>query len=55
MWSGSATCCVNQIEDELVEQVIADGTYLKTTAKILNKYGGLWFNDETFVVSRTKG
>ena len=51
----NAAVYVNQIEDELVEEVIADGTYLKTTAKILNKYGGLWFNDETFVVSRTKG
>jgi hypothetical protein len=51
----NAAVYVNQIEDERVEEVIADGTYLKATAKILNKYGGLWFNDETFVVSRTKG
>jgi len=45
---------VNQIEDERVEEVISDGTYLKATSKILNKHGGLWFNDETFVVSRAK-
>lgn len=50
----NAAVYVNQIEDERVEEVIADGTYLKTTAKILNKHGGLWFNDETFVVSRAK-
>jgi hypothetical protein len=50
----NAAVYVNQIEDERVEQVIADGTYLKTTSKILNKFGGLWFNDETFVISRTK-
>ncbi|MBT5483589.1 MAG: hypothetical protein HOH14_03560 [Gammaproteobacteria bacterium] len=50
----NASVYVNQIEDELVEQVIEDGNYLKVTSKILNKYGGLWFNDETFVVSRTK-
>jgi hypothetical protein len=50
----NASVYVNQIEDERVEQVIADGTYLKATSKILNKYGGLWFNDETFVISKTK-
>ena len=50
----NAAVYVNQIEDERVEQVIADGTYLKATSKILNKFGGLWFNDETFVISRAK-
>ena len=50
----NAAVYVNQIEDERVEEVISDGTYLKATSKILNKHGGLWFNDETFVVSRAK-
>ena len=50
----NASVYVNQIEDERVEQVIADGTYLKTTSRLLNKHGGLWFNDETFVISKTK-
>lgn len=51
----NAAVYVNQIEDERVEEVITQGAYLKTTSKILNKHGGLWFNDETFVISRTKG
>jgi len=51
----NASVYVNQIEDERVEEVIEDGSYLKATARILNKHGGLWFNDETFVISRTKG
>src|SRR5690606_33217250 len=50
----NAAIYVNQIEDERLEKVISDGTYLKATARILNKYGGLHFNDETFVISRNK-
>jgi hypothetical protein len=50
----NAAVYVNQIEDERVEVVLKDGTYLDTTAKVLNKHGGLWFNDETFVISRAK-
>jgi len=51
----NAAVYVNQIEDERVEKVIHEGTYLEATSKILNKHGGLWFNDETFVISRGKG
>lgn len=51
----NAAVYVNQIEDERVEEVIKEGTYLETTADVLNKYGGLWFNDETFVISKGKG
>jgi hypothetical protein len=48
----NASVYVNQIEDQRIEKVITDGTYLKATAKILSKYGGLHFNDEAFVISR---
>ena len=30
------------------------GAYLEATQAVLQKYRGLWFNDETFVVSRRK-
>lgn len=50
----NAAIYVNQIEDERLEKVLADGTYLKATARVLNKYGGLHFNDETFVITRNK-
>jgi hypothetical protein len=50
----NAAIYVNQIEDARLEQVINDGTYLKATAKILQKYGGLHFNDETMVISRNR-
>ncbi len=43
---------VNQIEDERLDPVVHDGSYLQATQEVLLKYDGLWFNDESFVVSR---
>lgn len=48
----NASIYVNQIEDERLESVLANNDYLQYTAQILKKYKGLWFNDESFVVSR---
>jgi len=50
----NAAVYVNQIEDARLEKVINDGTYLKATARVLSKHGGLHFNDETLVISRNK-
>ena len=48
----NAVIYVNQIEDERLDPVTADGSYLQATRDVLQKYGGLWFNDEAFVVTR---
>lgn len=48
----NAAIYVNQIEDERLDEVVARGTYLDATQSVLQRHGGLWFNDETFVVSR---
>ncbi|MDH3453202.1 MAG: hypothetical protein OEN20_12375 [Gammaproteobacteria bacterium] len=48
----NAAIYVAQIEDQRLAEAIHDGEYLERTAKVLQKYGGLWFNDETFVVVR---
>ncbi len=48
----NAAIYVNQIEDERLDEVVTNGAYLEATQSILQKHGGLWFNDETFVVSR---
>jgi hypothetical protein len=50
----NAAIYVGQIDDEKLEAAIAKGTYLNATRKVLKKHGGLWFNDECFVVSRTR-
>lgn len=48
----NAAIYVNQIEDERLDAVVETGDYLRATQSVLRKHGGLWFNDETFVVSR---
>jgi hypothetical protein len=50
----NAAIYVNQIEDERLEPVVTSGSYLQATQEVLQKYGGLWFNDETFTVTRRK-
>ena len=46
----NAAIYVNQIEDERLDSVVAGNAYLEATQEVLQKHGGLWFNDETFVV-----
>jgi len=48
----NAAIYVNQIEDERLDAVVLNGKYLQATQAVLIKHGGLWFNDETFVVTR---
>ncbi len=48
----NAAVYVNQMEDERLEPVVNSGAYLKATQSVLQQHGGLWFNDEAFVVSR---
>jgi hypothetical protein len=48
----NAAIYVAQIEDDRVEQATLDGKYLDATAEVLRARGGLWFNDETFLVRR---
>lgn len=50
----NAAIYVAQIEDERLEPVVSSGAYLEATAKILHQHNGLWFNDETFTVSRKR-
>ena len=48
----NAVIYVNQVEDERLEHAMRDGSYLEATQDVLNEHGGLWFNDEAFVVTR---
>jgi len=48
----NAAIYVNQIEEERLDEVVTTGAYLDATQAVLQKHGGLWFNDETFVVTR---
>jgi hypothetical protein len=48
----NAAIYVNQIEEERLDPVVTTGSYLEATQAVLHQHGGLWFNDEAFVVVR---
>jgi hypothetical protein len=50
----NAAIYVAQIEDERVEKAVQNGDYLDATGEVLRKHGGLWFYDESYVISRRR-
>ena len=50
----NAATYVAQIEDDRLEEIMKDTSYLDATREVLAKNNGLWFNDESFVVSRKR-
>lgn len=48
----NAAVYVAQIDDERVSEVLRSGGYLGATEAILHRHGGLWFQNESFVVAR---
>jgi hypothetical protein len=50
----NAAIYVNQIEEERLDAVVASGDYLRVIQEVLRKHGALWFNDESFVVTRRR-
>ena len=50
----NAAVYVAQIEDDRLEEIIQNGFYLDATREVLKERGGLWFHDESFVVSRRR-
>jgi SAM-dependent methyltransferase len=50
----NAAVYVSQVEDDRLGEAVADGRYLSATRDVLRKHGGLWFLDESFVISRRR-
>lgn len=50
----NAAIYVYQIEDDLLATALGDTKYLEATQEVLQKHGGLWFENESFVVSRKR-
>ena len=48
----NAAIYVGQVEDQRLENVMQSRDYLDVTREVLRKHGGLWFFDESFIVSR---
>jgi hypothetical protein len=50
----NAAVYVAQIEDARLAEVMGDRAYLEATSDVLHRHGGLWFLDESFVISRKR-
>jgi hypothetical protein len=48
----NAAIYVAQIEDHRLSEVVKNDRYLEATQEVLQARGGLWFNDESYVISR---
>ena len=48
----NAVIYVGQVEDARLEPVLEDRRYLDVTREVLQKHNGLWFWDESSVISR---
>ena len=45
---------VAQVEDDRLAEAMGGGAYLDSTREVLKRHGGLWFNDESYVISRKR-
>ena len=50
----NAAVYVAQIEDQRLSEAIRSGAYLEATQEVLHRHGGLWFWDESYVISRKR-
>ncbi len=50
----NAATYVAQIDDRMLEETHGSSRHFSITADILKRYGGLWFNDEVFAISRRR-
>ncbi len=48
----NAAIYVAQIDDVRTSEAMSDHRYLEATADVLTRHGGLWFTDESFVVTK---
>ncbi len=52
MAAWNAATYVAQIEEKRLEQAMLENAYVNATREVLQKHGGLWFNDESYVIAR---
>lgn len=50
----NAAVYVAQIEDERLTSAMSEGSYLQATNEVLKRHGGLWFNDESYIIARKR-
>ncbi len=50
----NAAIYVAQVEDDRLAAVVSNSAYLDATGEVLRRHGGLWFYDESYVISRRR-
>ena len=50
----NAAIYVAQVEDDRLGSAVADGRYIDATRAVLRERGGLWFFDESYVISKRR-
>jgi SAM-dependent methyltransferase len=50
----NAAIYVAQVEDDRLAEVVGDGRYIDATRSVLRERGGLWFFDESYVISKRR-
>jgi hypothetical protein len=50
----NAAIYVAQVEDDRLAQAVSRGHYIEATSEVLQARGGLWFYDESYVISRRR-
>ncbi len=49
----NAAAYVAQIDEDRLSAALSSGAYVEATQSVLHRHGGLWFNDEAYVIART--
>jgi hypothetical protein len=49
----NAAAYVAQIDEARLAEAMASGVYVPATRDVLERYGGVWFNDEAYVIARS--
>ena len=50
----NAAIYVAQIEDDRLAEAVSERRYIEATREVLRQRGGLWFYDESYVISRRR-
>ncbi len=48
----TAAAYVAQIDEPRLSDAVATGRYLEPTRTVIDRYGGIWFNDEMYLIER---
>lgn len=52
MAAWNAAAYVSQIDEDRLSDAMTSGAYVEATRNVLKRHGGVWFNDEQYVISR---